>query len=99
MEALNARVVKSIIEKLAWYLRRENILISSCEVRERSSKIEVMLKLENNVAGLSVAKIVFYKGGLKRPRVYTGRTSFDLRIKRFIIRELEKVTRRGESTT
>lgn len=96
---MNAQVVKSIVEKLAWHLRKENILVSSCEVRERTSKIEVVLKFENNVAGLSVVKIIFYKKGSRKPRVYTGKTSFDLKIKKFIMRELEKVTRRGESAT
>lgn len=98
MEALKAAVIARIVERLAWYLRKENILVLNCEVKEKSGKFEVFFKLDNNIAGLRFIKIEISKDS-KEVRVYTQKTSFDLRIKRLVKRELEKVAMGLETTS
>lgn len=90
MEALNLDTVKSLVEKIARDLRRDNINISLCEIREKKSRYEIYFKLEENAAELSKIKIIINKNKLKT-RVFTGKTSFDLRLKKLIRRELIKL--------
>jgi hypothetical protein len=90
VEALKHETINTLVEKLARYLSRENINVSSCEVREKKSKFEVYLKLDKNIAELSTVKIIINKNKDKI-RVFTGKTSFDLRLKRFIKRELSRM--------
>jgi len=89
---LKPAIVMHIVEKLAWYLRREGIYVASCEIRDHGSKYEAYFKLESNPAGLTRVKIIINKQSGKI-RVYTGKTSFDLRVKRFIKRELERAAK------
>ncbi|MCC6034284.1 MAG: hypothetical protein LM567_02135 [Desulfurococcaceae archaeon] len=80
--------VKNIVERVVNYLRREGFYVNYCEIREHRGKFEILLKLERNIAGLSIIKIVFSKKGEKL-FVFTGKTSLDLRLKRFIKRIIE----------
>ena len=92
-------IVGRIVEAIVWHLRRENILVSTCEIREKTSKYEVFLRLEDNAAGLSTIKIIYYNNNPLKTRIYTGRTSLDLRLKRIVKRELEKMVGGDEDTT
>lgn len=87
---MNLDTVKSLVEKIARDLRRDNINISLCEIREKKSRYEIYFKLEENAAELSKIKIIINKNKLKT-RVFTGKTSFDLRLKKLIRRELIKL--------
>ena len=90
MEALRPQDVKLLVEKLVWYLRRECMYVSSCEIRERTAKYEIRLNFEKNIAGISTIKLILSKNG-SACRVFTGVTSLDIRLKRFIQRELSKL--------
>jgi len=94
--------VKNIVERVISYLKKEGFYANYCEIREHRGKFEVFLKLERNIAGLSTIKIVFSKRGEKF-YVFTGKTSLDLRLKRFIERVLEaersEITLQEENTS
>lgn len=98
METLRPQDIKVLVEKIAWFLKRENMYVSSCEVREKTSKYDIYFKLEKNIAGISTIRVVISK---RKPeyRVFTGKTSFDLRLKRFIQRELLKRIGTDENTS
>lgn len=91
--------IARLVEKIANYLKRENILVKYSEIREKKSKYEIILKLDKNIADLSTIKIIYSRGKRGSIRVYTGRTSFDLRLKRFINRELSRMEDQNETTT
>ncbi len=94
--------VKNVVERVISYLRKERFYVNYCEIREHRGKFEVFLKLERNIAGLSTIKIVFSKRG-KKFFVFTGKTSLDLRLKRFIGRIVEaersEITLQEEDTS
>ena len=85
--------IARIVEKLVWHLRKENIYVVSCEIREKPSKFEVYMKLDRNMAGVEYIKIILGKNN-SNVRVFTGKTGFDLRIKKFIKRELESMAKK-----
>lgn len=98
METLKLRDVELLVDKIAQFLRQDNIYVSSRKIHEKALKYEVYLKLEKNVAGISAIKLIFNKNK-SQYRVFTGRASLDLRLKRFIRRELLKTAGRHEKTT
>ncbi|MEM4952891.1 MAG: hypothetical protein QXR51_02110 [Desulfurococcaceae archaeon] len=91
---MNLSTLKYLVEKIAHELRRDNINISTCEIRDKKSRYEIYFRLDENRAELSKIKIIINKNELKI-RVFTGKTSFDLRLKKLIKREL---TRLADST-
>ncbi|MEM0002271.1 MAG: hypothetical protein QXS24_03065 [Desulfurococcaceae archaeon] len=91
---MNLSTLKYLVEKIAQELRRDNINISTCEIRDKKSRYEIYFRLDENRAELSKIKIIINKNELKI-RVFTGKTSFDLRLKKLIKREL---TRLADST-
>jgi outer membrane lipoprotein-sorting protein len=90
--------VAKLVENTVKYLRGEGIYVLECKIKEKATKFEINMKLDKNPAGLSYVKIQISKDG-KKIRVFTRRTSFDLRIKRFIRRELEKMAGYFETTS
>ena len=90
--------ITSIIEKIAWLFKRDNLYINKCIVKEKTSKYEVYFKFDKNPAGIFTVKIIFSKNNYKF-RVYSGKTSLDLKLKRFIQREIIKMAGSNETST
>ncbi|ADV65093.1 hypothetical protein [Desulfurococcus mucosus] len=57
------------------------------EVREGKGEFQVYIELASNPSGVSTVKILIKKD-CSKIWVYTGRVSLDLKVKRFLLREL-----------
>lgn len=86
---MNMSQFQFIIDSIIEYLKKENLHVESLIVKERRSRIEAYLKLSNNPLGISTIKLIFSKNTNKF-RVFSTRTSIDLRLKKLIARELAK---------
>ncbi|MEM1628989.1 MAG: hypothetical protein QW551_06940 [Desulfurococcaceae archaeon] len=86
---VNSSQLNEILEKLVNYLRREVGDVVYYEIRERKSKYEVYLKMDKNPMEISTMKLVFSKTGTKF-RIFTGRVSLDLRLKRLVNRVVKR---------
>jgi len=95
LETLKPQDVILLVEKVVQLLKQEGMYVSSCEIREKALKYEVYLKIEKNMIDVSAIKLIFNKNKFQY-RVFTGRTSLDLRLKRLIRLELSKMAGRHE---
>lgn len=94
---MNTDIPEIIVEKVIKFLRRENIEIAMCEIREKTSRYEIFIKPHRNITGLRRIKIIVDKRYLKY-RVYTNIASFDLKLKKIINREISKMVVGNEIT-
>lgn len=98
MEDMNYKFVEHIINRLVIFLKRENVYIREIKVLEKKSKFEIHMVADPNYMNISKIKVIFSKNKLKY-RVFTGKTSLDLRLRKFIDREALKVIKSREIST
>jgi len=85
---LSINKLAPVLDKLLKKLRIELGEARIREIREGKSEFQVYIEVENSVYGVIVLKLLIKKD-CSEIRVYTGRVSLDLRIKRFLKRELK----------
>jgi len=97
---LTVNTLINVLGRLEKMLRQEYGEASLKEIRERKGRFQVYIGVRNRYLGSLTVKILISKD-CSRIRVYTGRTGLDLRIKRFLLRELPCIQgdTRNEATT
>lgn len=86
---MKKEVLQSILASVISKLREDNLYVESLLIKERRSKFEIYIKLGSNPLGVKTIKIIFSKKNFKF-RVFSSKTSIELRLKRLIERELAK---------
>lgn len=75
--------VDYLVKNLANFIKREIGYVEGVVVKEAKTKVTILYFLENNIWDVKVIKVVLNKN-TGRVRVFTGRRSIDIRLRRYL---------------